>query len=68
MKSNVMPSIVKIEANQLKELVNEVKETVATGIVEVKTAKSKAPSFGIVDLWNIQRQARSARLPLSRSI
>ena len=60
MKSNVMPSIVQIEANELKQLVTEVKETVATGIVQVKQKKTN--SFGVVDLWNIRRGARIARL------
>ena len=45
MKSNVMPSIVQIEANQLKQLVSEVKETVATGVVQVSKAKRKASNF-----------------------
>ena len=60
MKSNVMPSIVQIEANQLKQLVSEVKETVATGLVQVnKTKRTKTTSFGVVDLWNIRRGART---------
>ena len=60
MKSNVMPSIVQIEANQLKQLVSEVKETVATGLVQVnKTKRNNTTSFGVVDLWNIQRSART---------
>jgi ribosomal protein S20 len=59
MKSNVMPSIVQIEANQLKQLVSEVKETVATGIVQVNKAKRNKASFGVVDLWNIRRGART---------
>ncbi len=63
MKSNVMPSIVQIEANQLKQLVNEVKETVATGVIKVNNSKSKkAPSFGVIDLWNIHRKSKSAHL------
>ncbi len=60
MKSNVMPSIVQIEANELRQLVTEVRETVATGIVQVKRAKTNTTSFGIVDLWNIRRGAKSA--------
>jgi hypothetical protein len=60
MKSNVMPSIVQIEADELKQLVTEVKETVAKGIVQVK--HNKTNSFGIVDLWNIRRGAKIARL------
>lgn len=59
MKSNVMQSIVQIEANQLKNLVSEVRETVATGIVNVK--KVKTPSFGIVDLWNLRRGMKTAQ-------
>lgn len=62
MKSNVMPSIVQIEANELKQLTKEVKETVATGIVQVKTVKANAPSFGVVDMWNLRRGAKIARL------
>ncbi len=62
MKSNVMPSIVQIEANELKQLVNEVKETVATGLVQVNNKKASAPRFGVVDLWNIHRNMKSAHL------
>ncbi|MDB5209223.1 MAG: hypothetical protein JWQ30_50 [Sediminibacterium sp.] len=60
MKSNVMPSIVQIEVNQLKQLVSEVKETVATGLIQVNKAKRKTASFGVVDLWNVRRGARTA--------
>ncbi len=59
MKSNVMPSIVQIEANELKQLVSEVRETVATGVVNVKRKKAKQ-SFGVVDLWKIHRGGKSA--------
>ncbi|MEN9685072.1 MAG: hypothetical protein RLZZ28_858 [Bacteroidota bacterium] len=63
MKSNVMPSIVQIEANELKNLLSEVKETIATTAVEVKRTKSNTQSFGIVDLWNIRRGIRTATQP-----
>lgn len=59
MKSNVMPSIVKIEANELQQLVTEVRETVATGIVNVKRKKHKQ-SFGVVDMWKIHRGMKTA--------
>ena len=63
MKSNVMPSIVQIEANDLKQLVSEVKETVATGLVQVNNNQETVkPRFGIVDLWNIHRNMKSAHL------
>ena len=57
MKSDVMPSIVQIEAEILKGLVTEVKETLATQITK---PEKPARSFGIVDLWNIRRTAKTA--------
>lgn len=57
MKHDVMPSIVQMEAEELRQLVSEVKETVATGI---KMPEIKKKSFGIADMWNIRRNARSA--------
>ena len=55
MKNNVTQSIVQIEANELKQLVTEVRETVATGMIQVKQVKNTELNFGIVDLWNIRR-------------
>jgi hypothetical protein len=66
MNSNVMPSIVQMEEEVLRQLVTEVKETVATDFQVRKTAKK--PSFGIVNLWNVQRKMKSASLPFSRII
>lgn len=63
MKNNLMPSIVQIDANELKQLVTEVRETVATGVVQVKRTKASTTSFGIVDLWNIRRGMKPASLP-----
>jgi hypothetical protein len=57
MKNDVMPSIVQMEAAVLKKLVEEVKETVATGIILPKTAQKK---FGAADLWNVRRNSRTA--------
>ncbi len=68
MKSNVMPSIVQIEANDLKQLVTEVRETVATDAIRVQKPGSKRRVFGIVDLWNIRRGMRTASLAHRRSI
>jgi len=60
MKSNVMPSIVQIEPNELKQLITVVKETVATAVISVNGKRSATPSFGIVDLWKIQRGMKRA--------
>lgn len=59
MNSNVMPSIVKIEKENFRKLVEEVKETLATHI-NTGTVVSKQKSFGLVDLWNRQRSMRTA--------
>ena len=57
MKNDVMPSIVQMEREVLKNLVKEVKETVAKDI-QLPTVRKQ--SFGIADLWNIRRRARTA--------
>jgi Txe/YoeB family toxin of Txe-Axe toxin-antitoxin module len=66
MNSDVMPSRVKMEANHLKQLVEEVKETVATGIQTPENLKPS--SFGVVDLWNIQKTGRYATHLLRRRV
>ena len=58
MKDDVMPSVVQMEYGQLQDLLKEVKETVAKDI-KLPEPKTKT-SFGIVDLWNIRRNAKSA--------
>jgi len=60
MKSNVMPSIVQIEAEELKELVREVKETVAVDVINTKKQIEPTP-FGAIDLWKLRRTVRTAR-------
>jgi len=52
MNSDVMHSIVQMEPTILKQLVTEVKETVAT---DVEFTKENKPSFGIVNLWNVRK-------------
>jgi hypothetical protein len=57
MKNDVMPSVVQMEPELLKRLVTEVKETVA---VDVKVPQAKRNTLRVVDLWNIQRNIKSA--------
>ncbi|MDB5199501.1 MAG: hypothetical protein JWO92_1464 [Chitinophagaceae bacterium] len=59
MTSKVMPSIIHIEEESLKQLVTEVKETIATNINE-QSSKLKNKKFGIADMWNSQRNLRTA--------
>jgi hypothetical protein len=57
MKSDVMPSRVQMEAGMLKNLLSEVKETVAKDFVMPKPEKI---SFRAVNLWKIQRNSKLA--------
>ena len=57
--SNVMPSIVQIERESLRQLVTEVRETLATGL-NLETPANKPKSFGVVDLWNCHNRRRTA--------
>ena len=59
MKCDVMPSRVQLEKDQLKKLCCEVKETVADGIL-FPGVKVKETSFGIADLWSMQRKMKTA--------
>lgn len=59
MNSNVKSSIVQIERDSLRKLVEEVKETLATN-ADTGTSGTKQKSFGLVDLWNLRRSMRSA--------
>ena len=50
-----MPSRVQMEADLLNNLLNEVKETVATELV---ISGTKSNALKAVDFWKIQRNAR----------
>ena len=56
MNSNVKNSIVQMEKDELKQLVSEVKETVATGVDLQQTAKQSV--FSAADLWYIQKMKK----------
>jgi len=55
MKSIVMPSTVQLNDETKKELTQEVKETVATDAIN-----NKNQTFTVSQMWNRQRQMRSA--------
>lgn len=57
MKGNVTTAMVQMEPELLKNLMNEVKETIAT---EFKVPQ-KPKQFGLVDMWNIRQNSISAR-------
>ena len=66
MNSNLTSTIISMDAQELKNLTTEVKETVANSNFISKSDRS----FGIADLWNIQRNRKtqdlSKRAMLSR--
>ena len=57
MNSNITSTIIGMDAQDLRNLTTEVKETVASSSF---IASSK--SFGIADLWNIQRSRKTQDL------
>ena len=57
MTSDVMPSRVQMDAGVLKDLLSEVKETVARDYAMPQSAKQK---FSAVDLWRIQKNSKLA--------
>ena len=59
MRNDTKTAIVQMEANVLAELLTEVKETIASDI-NLNVLVSKKHRYGIVDLWNMRRNSRTA--------
>lgn len=59
MTTNVTPSVIKIDREDLKKLVSEVKETLATD-VDIQRTTAIQKKFNIADLWNCQKALRTA--------
>ncbi len=59
MNNNVTNSIIDMENEELRNLVNQVKETVATG-VDTNKATNKN-TFAAASLWSIQKLKRSSQ-------
>ena len=63
MKSDVMGIVMPINKEELKELLKETKETLA---VDAKTDDENNRSFGVVDLWNVQKKQRTTASMMRR--
>jgi hypothetical protein len=63
MKTDVMPSLVKMDKEDLLKLVTEVKETVAN-VIDLPESNKK--TFGHLDMWNIRRNFKTANSMLRR--
>ena len=61
MKSIIMPVREQLDEKTKDQLFNEVKETVAKTIpIAIGKKDQKKKTFTVQDMWNRQRQARSA--------
>jgi len=59
MKKEFFTSFVELNKEELQQLCSIVKETLATGIA-FPQAKEKKSTFGVADLWNLQRKMNTA--------
>jgi hypothetical protein len=64
MKRNYLSSLVEMDSASMKQLVTEVKETIAP---EAGFAHSEMASFKSIDLWKIERSKKSATKTFSRN-
>ena len=62
MKCDEKPSVIQMEGETFKQLVAEVKETVAS----IDLPDEEKRSFGLIDMWNIRKNAWSASNMLKR--
>ena len=63
MKHDVMESYIQVDPDVLKTLLTEVKETVAN-YIQLPAEREK--EFGVVDMWKIRRNAKSASTQVRR--
>jgi hypothetical protein len=63
MKTDVMPSLVKMDAEELRQLTAEVKETIAR---DIELGRKPAKTFSAADLWNIRRSMKTATGMMNR--
>ncbi|MBS1576850.1 MAG: hypothetical protein JST09_16250 [Bacteroidetes bacterium] len=64
MNTDSMQKVVRLDENELQQLTQEVKETLAsTPIYESENEKNL---FTAIDMWNMQRQVRSASLMMRK--
>ena len=57
MNTDSMHKVVRLDENELQQLTQEVKETLADGTMYPKKENNR---FTTLDMWNVLRQSRSA--------
>jgi hypothetical protein len=63
MNTDSMHKVVRLDENELQQLTQEVKETLAGNPIHEESEKNLFTSF---DMWNVQRQVRSASLMMRK--
>ena len=67
MKSIIMPVHEQLDEKTKDQLFNEVKERVAKTLpIDIGTKNQKKKTFTVQDMWNRQRQAKSASAMMRR--
>ena len=61
MNTTKVPSIVQIEERELRQLLTQVDETVATNVPEFQESPKKR-KFGVVDMWHCRKKSRTQGL------
>ena len=61
MKTTTVPSFVHIKEAELRTLMTQVKEELATDVALSQTVLKKK-KFGVVDLWNCRRMNRTSNV------
>jgi hypothetical protein len=63
MNTDSMHKVVRLDENELQQLTQEVKETLAGKPIHEESEKNL---FTAIDMWNVQRQGRSASLMMRK--
>lgn len=64
MNTETMNKVVRLDENELQQLTQEVKETLASS--PIYESENEKNHFTAIDMWNVQRQVRSASLMMRR--
>ncbi|MGC4034950.1 MAG: hypothetical protein QM764_03240 [Chitinophagaceae bacterium] len=63
MNTDSMHRVVRLDEQELQELTQEVKETLASSPIQKENEKNL---FTAMDMWNVQRSVRSASLMMRK--
>jgi hypothetical protein len=64
MNTDSMHKVVRLDENELQQLTQEVKETLANS--PIYESENEKNLFTAIDMWNMQRQVRTASLRMRK--